>query len=189
MIKNFEFNTYTMIKQDFSRNRNITEVRISIPTINSMEREEEKYLYIIKVAHDGYDVHVFEAAKHVFIRNTKYKNIVELTVRLKEMYNRGRVLMKVNDLEYVMYGPIHPYKSGKLTWKQTRALLTFERKANKDADLLHESIRFVEPTVIPGYLDMGDYIIEAWRMPDQVYYYSYVADNETTANWIEKVIK
>jgi len=106
---------------------------------------------------------------------------------LIDQYEMGYVLFNYSML------PADGAYHYKLTYKQTKFMLNFERKSNRFPKEQHDAIKHANPTLIGNYtyydkLDCGEYVIHSLSRGLFMNNYSCTTFNPKIAEWIENVI-
>jgi len=117
-------------------------------------------------------------------------NIDAFIQELIEKYKRGRVLIGYNEKTRTTIWGIAPDAIGRsIYYKQAKGILLFEKKSfTQVPDEAKPAIKSANPRLIPGKIDFGNYVLESWGGSSRKHY-SYVAFDEGTKTWVEKVCK
>lgn len=150
----------------------------------------ERKIYRITPLHlgiGGYIVHVYPKKKTIRVLKSLFGNISYFADELNYMYQKGRILYGYNKRTgSISFSPLDEFIGRVITYRQVKTILRFERNASKNG-VKHEAIEKVDPTLLPKFLDFGDYAIEVWKKP-QKRMYSYITDSETSKKWLDKLI-
>ena len=112
------------------------------------------------------------------------ENLVSLddyVKKIRRYFNRGRIV----NVKWA--SPLKGFFSRRLTYRQTKAILSFENRASRKLADKPPAIQDIDPTKINGFIKCDKYLIESWESGLQKHRYTAITSDPDMDAWIRSM--